>query len=302
MKNTPQKQRIDTFGATILIVFSALLGLNQVMVKIVNVGMNPIFQAGLRSALAFLPVLIYAIITRKNLSMRDGSFTPGIIIGLFFSAEFILLFTALDYTSVSRASIFFYTMPCWVTLGAHFLIPGDRLTPMRLLGLVLSVVGVVLALIENDLASTEKSLTGDIYCLIAAIFWAGIVIVIRTTPLSKTSPEMQLLYQLSVSAIVLLPLSLYLGETFRSPDTLMWFVFAAQVILVVCVGFLTWFWILSIYPPASMASFSFLCPLFGVIFAWLFMNEEISLSIIGALILVSIGIVLINRTPKTKAS
>ena len=299
MSDVNKKNRIDAFGATILIIFSALLGLNQVMVKVVNAGMNPIFQAGLRSVFAFLPVLLFAIFTRKTLSVRDGSLVPGIVTGIFFATEFILLFTALDYTSIARASIFFYTMPCWVTVGAHFLIPGNRLTSLRFLGLVLSVVGVVLALVENDIATTEKSLTGDIYCLIAAVFWAGIVLVIRTTPLAKTSPEMQLLYQLFVSAIILVPLAIYLGETFRSPDTFMWVVFAAQVLLVVCVGFLTWFWILSIYPPASMASFSFLCPLFGVIFAWIFMNESISASILGALVLVSLGIVLINRPSRT---
>jgi drug/metabolite transporter (DMT)-like permease len=107
MNDVNKKNRIDAFGATILIIFSALLGLNQVMVKVVNAGMNPIFQAGLRSAFAFFPVLLFAIITRKTLSMRDGSLVPGIIIGIFFATEFILLFTALDYTSIARASIFF---------------------------------------------------------------------------------------------------------------------------------------------------------------------------------------------------
>ena len=60
-----RKDRIDAFGATLLIIFSAMLGLNQVLDKLVNEGMGPLFQAGLRSACALGPVLIFALIMRR---------------------------------------------------------------------------------------------------------------------------------------------------------------------------------------------------------------------------------------------
>ena len=50
---------IDGIAATFLIIFSVLLGLNQVLVKLVNIGMHPIFQVALRSTLAIVPILIY---------------------------------------------------------------------------------------------------------------------------------------------------------------------------------------------------------------------------------------------------
>ena len=106
-----RKTQIDAFGATVLVTFSALLGLNQVMVKVVNAGFQPVFQAGLRSVCAFLPVLLFAYFCKKKLSLIDGSFWPGVFCGVIFSIEFTLLFIALDYTSVARVSIFFYTMP-----------------------------------------------------------------------------------------------------------------------------------------------------------------------------------------------
>lgn len=52
-----RKDRIDATGATFLIVFSAVLGLNQVLIKLVNVGLQPVFQAGMRSLLA-LPIVV----------------------------------------------------------------------------------------------------------------------------------------------------------------------------------------------------------------------------------------------------
>ena len=56
-----KKDRIDALGATLLVGFSMLLGLNQVLVKLVNAGLAPVFQAGLRSALAFFPLLAWAL-------------------------------------------------------------------------------------------------------------------------------------------------------------------------------------------------------------------------------------------------
>ena len=53
-----RKTSIDAFGASSLILFSALLGLNQVLIRIVNSGMQPVFQAGLRSLCVFPLILI----------------------------------------------------------------------------------------------------------------------------------------------------------------------------------------------------------------------------------------------------
>ena len=109
------------------------------------------------------------------------------ISGLFFGAEFILLFLALDYTSVARASIFFYTMPFWVAVGAHYLIPGERLTTLRITGLILAIAGVALALSGNAQPASDYALIGDIVCLIGAAMWAGIALIARTTALSKST-------------------------------------------------------------------------------------------------------------------
>jgi len=287
-----RKDRIDGTGAILLVGFSALLGLNQVLIKFVNGGIAPVFQAGLRSVCAFVVVLFIAKLLGRRLSVSDGSLGPGVVTGCLFAFEFMLLFQALDYISVARASVLFYTMPFWVTIGAHVLIPGERITILKTIGLVLALVGVVLTLSVNP--SGQPSLVGDMYCIVAAIAWAAIAIIARTTPLQRACPEMQLLYQLAVSAPILVVAALLSGVLLREPTTITWAVFAFQVIVVVSIGFLTWFWVLSIYPIANMAVFSFLAPVFGVFFGWLILDEQITLSIVLALLFIAVGIVLVN--------
>jgi drug/metabolite transporter (DMT)-like permease len=91
MQNAPQrKDRIDAFGAMVLVLFSSLMGLNQVLVKLVNAGMSPAFQAGARSVCAFIPVLLWAWWRKRPLSVSDGSLLPGILAGVFFAFEFLM--------------------------------------------------------------------------------------------------------------------------------------------------------------------------------------------------------------------
>ena len=296
-----RKDRIDALGGAVLLTFSLLVGLNQVMIKLVNAGMQPVFQAGMRSACAFLPVLIFAILARRRLSLTDGSLWPGILAGVFFATEFVLLFQSVEYTSVARASVFFYTMPFWVALWAHFLIPSERLTPARVFGLVLAIGGIALALLRDDHPATEHALFGDILSLLGAMFWAAIVYLARMTKLSKASPEMLLLYQLAVSSVILLAAAPLFGPLIREMTPALAAIFAFQVLAVVCFGFLLWFWALKIYPALNMTSFSFLAPLFGVLFSWLILGEAISWTTIMALVLVAIGIVLVNRRARPGA-
>jgi drug/metabolite transporter (DMT)-like permease len=290
-----RRDRIDAFGATVLVGFSVLLGLNQALVKLVNAGFAPVFQSGLRSACALAPVLIYAVLVRKRLSVTDGTLLPGLANGLLFSGEFCLLFLALDYTSVARVSLFFYTMPLWVALGAHFLIAGERLNTPRTLGLLLALAGIGVGLAGGDGATGERAWLGDALALLGAMCWAGIALLTRTTRLAQATPEMNLLYQLSVSALVLLLLAPLFGETIREPTALILGIFAFQVIVVVAIGFVVWFWILSIYPVSNMASFSLLTPVFGVLFGWLIFNDTLGAGFLVALALVGAGLILVNR-------
>ena len=125
-------------------------------------------------------------------------------------------------------------------------------------------------------------------------FWAGIALLTRLK-LSYVSPEMNLLYQLGVSAIVLTAIAPLFGDVIREPNLMIYGVLAFQVLVIVAAGFLLWFWILSIYPTSNMASFGLLAPVFGVFFGWLIFDDPLTPAFVAALLLAGFGIVLVNR-------
>jgi drug/metabolite transporter (DMT)-like permease len=289
-----RKDRMDLLAISFLIGFNIILGLNQALVKLVNAGFSPLFQGGLRSLCALLPVLIFAMIMRRRLSVNDGSLSWGMLNGFFFSIEFGLLFIALDYTTVARVSLFFYMMPVWVTIAAHFLIPEEPLNRNKLMGLVLAVLGVTVGFSGNLGEAGKDAWLGDLLALFGGMFWAAIAMITRLK-LNRVSSEMNLLYQLFVSGILLTLLALFLGEPVREPTAMIYGILAFQVIVIVSIGFLVWFWVLLTYPVSNMASFSLLTPIFGVFFGWLIFDDVITPVLGIALLLVGAGIILINR-------
>ena len=291
IKNRP----VDFLAASFLIIFSILLGLNQVMVKLVNEGMHPVFQVALRSTFAIFPILIYCYILKKKIIINNGSLIPGIIAGILFAIEFIFLFTALDYSTVTRVSLIFYTMPVWLTLAAHFLIENDKLNLNKMLGLIIALVGLFLAVYEPTTGYDTSQFYGDAYSFLASLCWATIAIMLKTTRLSNATPETQLLYQLVVSGIILLPLSMQLNDYVRNIDLDLILIFSFQVIVIMCMGFIGWLWIMSRYSASSTSSFAFLTPIFGVLFGWLIMDDPINEQIYLSLFFTCLGIYLINK-------
>lgn len=289
-----RKDRLDAFGVTALFSVALLLAFNQILVKWVNAGLQPVFFAGLRSLLAVGFVALWLRWRGRAILLRRGDVWAGLLIGTIFAAEFLCLFLALDLTAVSRAAVIFYSMPVWFGLMAHFLLPGERLNLVRSSGLVLAFCGTAWAILSRGSAA-GGSLTGDVLALIGALCWAGTAITARATRLREIGPEMQLFWMVLVSGPVLLLAAPAFGPLIRDLQPLHIVGLIFQSSIVVAGGFIGWLWLLSVYPVATVASFSFLTPILSIFLGWLLFGESVTASLLGAAALVGIGITLINR-------
>ena len=145
-----RRDRLDGFGAGALFSVALLLAINQIVVKLVNVGLQPVFFAGLRSALAIGFVTLWMWSRGRPPVIRREHILPGLLIGAMFSAEFLFLFLAIDLTTVGRAAVIFYSMPLWMAVLAHFGLPDERITPVRGVGLILAFAGTAWAILSKS--------------------------------------------------------------------------------------------------------------------------------------------------------
>ncbi|MEI6098699.1 MAG: DMT family transporter [Alphaproteobacteria bacterium] len=289
-----RKDRLDSTGIGALLAVSLLLAFNQIIVKYVNQGLQPVFFAGMRSLLAIF--FVGAWLSYRGLwgRIRRSDLQAGLLMGLIFAVEFLALFLALDLTTVGRSALIMYSMPVWLGLAAHFFLQGERSTPLKAAGLAMAFAGTAWAILSKN-ASGTPSMIGDLCALVAAWCWAGTAFVARKSTLREAGPEAQLFWMVLVSAPILLLASLFFGPLLRDvvPMHWVWLVFQASV--VVAGGFVTWLWLLSVYPASTVASFSFLTPIVAILLGHLIYGEVLQPSLIGAAGLVSVGIILINR-------
>ncbi len=291
-----RKPSIDAFGAAALTAFALHLAFNQVVIKVTAGGFSPVFAAGLRSAGAILVLLLWMYLRGVSFRLPRAAVPWAVASGVLFAFEFMCLYNALDISTVSRSSVIFYSMPLWLALASVVFLPDERLTRRKVLGLMLAFSGVIVALAERG--GGQISWTGDLLALMSALSWAGIVLVVRVTPLAHVPPEQQLISQVMISAPILLLLAPLFGPMLRDVQPIHIAGMAFQIIAVASLGFLAWFWLMKQYPANSVASFSFISPVASVLLGWLLLGEEIAPSIWVALALVAAGITLINRKPK----
>ena len=162
--------------------------------KVAAEGISPLLQVGLRSVGASLLLMAWARMRGVALFVRDGTLVPGLIAGLLFAAEFALIYVGLTLTDAARGVLFLYTAPFFVAIGAHLFVPGDRLTRVKLAGLIAAFAGLALAFADGLALPSRAALVGDLLCLVAAALWGATTVLIKATRLAQVSAEKTLFW------------------------------------------------------------------------------------------------------------
>lgn len=290
-----KKDRLDVFAVSLLTLLCVFLGIGQVAMKVANSGISPLLQGGLRSLLAAALVGLLCAVRGISLRFDRGAILPMIVSALFFTAEFALLYPGLDRTTASRAVIFLYTSPFVVAAGAHFLIPGDRLTWSKSVGLLAALAGVMIVLAGRETKGVS-SLTGDLLCLAGGIAWGFLTLTVRATKLAMERPERVIFMQLLISGILLWLISLAFGERgITNPSPLVLGAFVYTVVFVAFITFTTSLWLMTRYPASRVMAFLMITPAFGVAAGVLLLGEPLTIYLGIGLVVIVLGLWLVNR-------
>jgi len=273
-------------------------GLQQVVLKAAAPDITPILQIAVRSGVAALLVGLLMLFRGERIFLSDGTWQPGLLVGVLFALEFLFVGEGLRHTSASHAVVFLYTAPVFAALGLHWKLPQERLQLFQWMGILLAFSGIVIAFFIRSPAGVSGAATnnlfGDFLALLAAIAWAATTVVIRCSSLARSSATRTLLYQL-VGAFVLLMLAAFsLGQTGFNPTPLAWGSLLFQSLVVSFASFLVWFWLLRTYLASRLGVFSFMTPLFGIAFGVWLLHEPLEASFLAGALLVITGIVLVS--------
>jgi drug/metabolite transporter (DMT)-like permease len=227
---------------------------------------------------------------------RDGTLRAGILAGVLFALEFLLIYRGLVWTTATRGVLFLYLAPFFVVIGSRWLVPGDHFHLSQWLGLLLSFVGIVIAFGLPTPAADSRQVLGDLMLVGGAAAWAATTLTIKASALNRISAEKTLLYQLVVSAPLLGLAAIVFGERITTaPSAVALGAFAYQTVYVVSITFTIWFVLVVRYSAARLSVFTFLAPLFGVAAGHLVLGEPLTPAFAVAVTLVAAGLLLVNR-------
>lgn len=295
----PARRELDLQGSLLMLVFCLAVGLQQVAIKAIAADIAPVAQIALRSVIAALLAITVAYWRGVRLADVRATLGPGLGAGALFASEFGLIALALGYTTASHVSVFLYTAPIFAALGLHLLVPNEQLALRHWIGIGLSFAGMAVAIAGGDTTSTNASagtlLIGDLLATGAGVAWAATTVLIRTSCLSEERPILTQSYQVAVTAVVMLPIAAILGDLATIHVTpLMLASMTFQTFGIAFGTLLLWFALLRRYLASRLGVFSFLSPIFGVIFGAVLLGDPLTINfIVGGLVLLA-GVVLVS--------
>src|SRR5438309_460468 len=170
--NISAARPLNAGAIALMLVLCLSWGFNQVAVKLALPDIPPMLQATIRSAGALLVLFAIAWLRGVRMFERDGTLRAGLLAGVIFGFEFVLIYQGLLRTSASRAVVFLYTAPFFIAFGS-FLFLGERLRASQWGGLALCFAGVALAIGVPQSDVDGNVLLGDLMVVGGGALWGA---------------------------------------------------------------------------------------------------------------------------------
>jgi drug/metabolite transporter (DMT)-like permease len=291
--HTPQNHVFSFLSTIVAALLCTTFGANAVAVKVSFAGLGVFTTAGLRFSIASLAILLWALVTRRSLKIKEGQAFQLLVISILFTVQLGVLYLGLSKTSASRGILLINLQPFFILFLAHYFIPGDRMTRRKVLGIILGFAGVVFVFFDKKGVATDFR-TGDLMLLTNAFLWAASTVYVKRI-IDDFSPFHIVLYP----AIFSVPF-FFLGGFFwdgtmiSRVDARVLIALLYQGLVTASFGFIAWNHMLQKHGAVSLHSFVFIMPLAGVLLAGVLLGEPMTLNILTALFLVVSGIIVVH--------
>lgn len=271
----------------------ALFGGNTVAIKISLSGMGPFTNAGIRFAVAGAVIAVWAVATRRSFRLKKGQVGHILTASAIFTAQLALFYLGMVRTNASRGALMSNLVPFFVLILAHFVIPGDRFTLRKGLGILLGFGGVAFLFSEQEGISADLRL-GDLIILGAVILWS-----VNSVYVKRIIHRFETFHLVLYPMLFAVPLFLLAGTVADRPMTLppagdVLAAMAYQALVTAAYGFLAWNALLRKYGAVAMHSFIFVMPPVGVALGAWMLDEPVTSRMLTALAMITAGILVVH--------
>lgn len=226
--------------------------------------------------------LLFGICTKKELFLLLFS-------GMAMGFNWILLFEAYKYTSVSAATLSYYFAPIIVTVVCPFLF-HEKLTKKQILCFVMSTLGVFLITGIPDFQNMGRDTIGILFGLSAAVFYATVILLNKF--IKNVAGIHRTFLQFLAAIVTLIPyVACTSGFHLGSLDSKGWINLLIVGLVHTGITYCLYFSSLKELPGQEAAILSYVDPLMAVVISVTILGESISLpQIIGGILILGFAI------------
>lgn len=292
------KPDLPRSGFVLLALLTIFWGINWPLMKWGLAEMRPWSFRALCILIGPAGLFLCGRLAGQRLAIAHGDWRAMLVASFFNTTCWHLLSAfGLSLMASGRAAIIAFTMPLWATLLAVPLL-GEKLTPAKLVGLALGLVGLA-CLLGGEIQALERAPIGALLMFGAAISWAAGSLAVKRHRW-KTEAFALTAWQLVIGGIpILIGWAIIDGwsplrEGIEAPTWrgVVGVLYAATIPMIFC----HWGWVrvLAIFPASVAAIGTLLIPVVGVFSSAIVLGEQVGVMELVSLsaIVASLAIVL----------
>jgi drug/metabolite transporter (DMT)-like permease len=274
-------------------------GSTWLAIKVGLGSLPPITFAGIRFVVASSLLASYAIAKRVEFPRDANSWRVMLFLSLSqIAVPYALAFWGEQYMTAGLTSLLFATLPFFVVVFAHFMIPGERVTARKVSAMLLCFIGVAV-IFSRELMFTVNSFWGGI-AVVASAGIAGCANVVGKKYSESINSTVNVVVQMGVGSILLVTAGLLLehGAPLNFDYTS---VFAIMYLAVLgsTFAFVALYWLFTRMEVTRISLFTFITPIVAVLLGWLILGESVDINVAAGGSLILVGVVLLSRVPAT---
>jgi len=274
------------------VVLIALWGSTWAAIK-VGVESVPPFVFAFERAVAVSIVLVGLSLAMRHPFPRDRRvILSAVVVGIFNTgSSWAIIFWSEQYVPSGLVSVFGASAPIWTAILAHFLVHGDRLSAMKVAGLLLGLAGIGVLVGAPDTSGRPEALTASVLLALMPITWS-IGSILQARELRQGSPLPLVAIGTTAGSLFLLPFAAAQAGQAANWNAGAALAFGYLVIFGSCVGLVLQMWLTRRLRPTTMTLAQVVIPAQALLIGAVALGENITWRMVAGAALVVVAVAL----------
>jgi drug/metabolite transporter (DMT)-like permease len=249
-------------------------------------------RVGLASATLWIILLVAGYEVPKSLKLWRSFFVLGLLNN---AIPFSLIVWGQTHISSGLASIINATTPLFTVLIAGALLTDERMTPAKITGVVVGLLGVMVLIGPASLSDAGTN-TAQFAIMAAAASYGFGTVYGRRFKTMGISPFSTVVGQVTAATIILLPLALLIEQPYQlaNPSLKVWLAVLSLAIFSTALAYILFFRILATSGATNVVLVTFLVPVTASLLGWLVLNEKLHAEYFIGMLFIGLGLTAID--------